>query len=282
MNQIAHHLIDQPTTLNDWAKSHFNDLDRFQFLLDLGAIYHNKIRVQSDVSLSSGDYLRIHNNPRRFSNFNWSLIHRSDDFLVLNKPGGLPSHPTLDNSKENLKHLVESELGQTVYLPHRLDIVTSGLMVFALNPDFAGQFGKSLEAGEIEKSYTAFCSSPVELGVHTHYMLPSDRVPKQVVDSASAGAKECRLKILSCEKENDFYKLEIQLITGRTHQIRAQLAHLGSPIIGDGFYHSDIPLNDLPLLTGQQSSEPIALCCTQLIFSGHNFSVENSGDWLPR
>lgn len=218
------------------------DRDQIEFLLDLGSIYHNHQRVRENISIATGDYLRVHTNPRRFiiKDENWQdrIIFENEHFLVANKISGLPVHASVDNHKEHLQNYLAQYLKCNLHVTHRLDIPTRGLIVYAKTTEFQTAFNKLLIQRETTKIYKALVEGTALLpGLLTHYMEPSPRAPKKVSREAHEGWQDCVLKILEVnQKENNRSELKIHLLTGRTHQIRAQLGCEKHPIVGDHAY----------------------------------------------
>jgi 23S rRNA pseudouridine1911/1915/1917 synthase len=220
------------------------------FLLDLGSVYLNHERVKKNSSLSVGDYVRVHTKPRRFTpnDGHWRdrLLFTNEHFVVVNKISSLPVHASVDNIKENLQSYLQSELGTEVYVTHRLDVPTRGLMVYARTPEFQSAFNKLLIDRGMTKIYRARVEGQgVKPGILKHFMEPSPRAPKKVQKDFCEGWQECLLEILDVEAlpENQS-ELRIRLLTGRTHQIRAQVSYEGFPIVNDHAYKAK-KLNDL-------------------------------------
>ncbi len=230
-----------------------------QFLLDLGAIYLNQKRLAQSPALNlteikKDDYLRVHQTPRRFPvelfNYPICVIHEDEDLLIIDKPSGLPVHPTVDNTQENILALLEKARGEKLYITHRLDTGTSGLLIFARNALAQVKINQFLVDGEIRKYYRAFVSGhDLPEGEWLHFMEPSPRAPKKVSESQIRGWAECKLNIVdqtpfTHEKYGNVSEILIELLTGRTHQIRSQLGFEGFPIIGDKAYGSSIAISN--------------------------------------
>ncbi len=219
-------------------------------LVDLGAVYDSNGRMTNPerlyVSSPALTYLRLHTKPRRFDvNFDWTerVVASTADFVIVNKPAGVPCHPTVDNIKENLISSLRQALGCEIYITHRLDIGTSGLILLAKTKSFQSAFNLELQQGRVTKYYETLVQglpSWPENTILTHWLKPSPRAPKEMANQQTLGWAECRLKILSCSSRNSFEGFEtmikIELLTGRTHQIRAQLAAEGFPLMGDAMY----------------------------------------------
>jgi 23S rRNA pseudouridine1911/1915/1917 synthase len=225
-------------------------LDYSAWLLDLGSIYHNHKRAKSNISLKIGDYIRVHSQPRRFPiDRNWkdTIVHETDDFVIINKPFGVPTHPSVDNIIENAVHQLSLALNQPIYVTHRLDVATSGLLCLAKTKEFQKKFNVCLQEKTIEKKYRARVEGHLkQTGIIRHFMEVSTFLPKKLSVEPAEGCQECLLEIenvkhLLHDDGAPYSVVEIRLITGRTHQIRSQMAALGHPIIGDKIYGGQDP-----------------------------------------
>lgn len=219
---------------------------QFKSLIEFGAIYVNDERQSKDGFVFQKSTLRVHLNPRRYNcNHNWkSLVVFENDFcIVLNKPSGIPSHPSVDNLTENAITQLSLAKKIPLFVTHRLDTLTSGLIVYAKKQTFAKSFNIQLQERTTNKKYVALieCSEKLPLAL-THYMNPTPGRPKKLSDTANEGWDVCKLEILEQKEISpNISKIKINLLTGRTHQIRAQLAHLQAPILGDALYGATQP-----------------------------------------
>jgi 23S rRNA pseudouridine1911/1915/1917 synthase len=215
-------------------------------LAEFGSVYLNDSRVFENGTIKDQDYLRLHTNPRRYPRISLKdrIVLETENLLILNKPAGLPCHPTVDNLKENLWHDLQNQLNLIFFPTHRLDVPTSGLIVMTKTAEAQLEFQNLLKEKKVRKIYQATVLSPgPEVGLHEHYMEKTRYAPKTVHDQIRPNTQVCQLKILRKENRENEAHLEIELITGRTHQIRAQLSFLGFPILGDSLYsdyHSKI------------------------------------------
>ncbi len=207
-------------------------------LLSLGAVYLNRCRVLEDAPMSLGDVLRLHPSPRRFPVLEARVVYENDTYLVVDKPAGLPVHPTCDNARENLIAQLEARTGGSLWICHRLDIATQGLVVLSKTKAFCAKFNRWLDERRVSKRYRALVPRKLEKGALTHYMAPGDRAPHLVSTEARDGWKACELVIDQVEAHGTQWEVEVTLGTGRHHQIRAQLALLAAPILGDDLYGS--------------------------------------------
>ncbi|HEX7675694.1 MAG TPA: RluA family pseudouridine synthase [Bdellovibrio sp.] len=246
---VKHIISPQSGLISDVLLSNC-ELDKAQIaeLFDLGAIYLNGERLREDFSVSEGAYLRVHSKPRRFPKNDglWAkrIIFENEHFLIVNKISGLPVHASVDNIRENVQSYLEETLSKQVYVTHRLDVPTKGLMVYGKTAEFQTAFNKMLIARELKKIYRATVKLALDqklpTGILTHYMEPSPRAPKTVDSVAHPGWQNCILEIIEAKEiAPQTHELKIHLHTGRTHQIRAQLSFEKCPIIGDHAYGAE-------------------------------------------
>lgn len=210
-------------------------------LLKLGAIYIGNQRQLLDVPIDENKLFRVHSKPRRYkTELDWTslIVYENSDFVVINKPSGLPSHPSVDNILENSLTQTSFAINRPLFITHRLDTLTGGLIVYAKNAEFVKSFNLQLQARNIEKKYVALVENPSVLPTKLiHYMEPSPRAPKKVSASFVEGWAFCELEILDQKKISSALNwVKINLLTGRTHQIRSQLSNMNSPIVGDAMY----------------------------------------------
>jgi 23S rRNA pseudouridine1911/1915/1917 synthase len=220
--------------------------NKLRELLNLGAIYSELGRMQRwdefERTSPASTYLRLHTRPRRFAhpqNLISRVVFSGDDFLVVNKPSGIPCHATVDNQVENLLSYLSQELALPLYITHRLDVGTEGLLVYAKTKIFQSTFNQALQQGLVSKTYLTKVEGAPSWqpgDILTHWMKPSPRAPKELASTAYEGWARCQLKIISCLNSD----VELELLTGRTHQIRAQLSFSGHPLAGDTLYGAKV------------------------------------------
>lgn len=243
--------------------------DQIQELLDFGAVYLNQQRIFKNQAVTANDLIRVHKTPRRFNiqDMDWKarIIFDQNDFLILNKPRGIPCHPSVDNFYENILQQLQIKFRYSLFITHRLDVPTGGLLVLAKNKKFQSEFNHLLTEKKVKKYYKAIVPGNCDLmGVLTHYMEPSPTAPKKLSFDPEPEYLKCQLEILSSyfDAENNQTEMMIDLITGRTHQIRAQLSTMGYPILGDTQYDGIF-----------DEKNKIHLWCTKIQFSNQSFEL---------
>lgn len=244
MNSIEHFTNSEPVLLSEALYDQLGiNYENFKSLIRLGAVYVNNDRQVKDRWVWEKSIFRIHTKPRRYqTDFNWRslVVYENELFLILNKPSGIPSHPQIDNAIEDSMTQTGLALKMPLYVTHRLDTLTSGLIVYAKKRLFVKNFNVQLLERKIEKKYVALVETSGLLPkVLSHYMSPEKGTPKKLSTEAHEGWDVCKLEILEQQKiSSELTWVKINLLTGRTHQIRSQLSYTGAPICGDVLYGS--------------------------------------------
>lgn len=169
------------------------------------------------------------------------ILYRDHHLIVFNKPAGIPSQedPTGDPS---LHRMAMAYAHRDLHLIHRLDRRVSGIMVLAKTPQVAAHLSKQWQEHTVTKYYLAIVEKPHKLhreGTLTHYLsFDSKQNTTQVSDEPGEGREEAVLHYTHVHALDNFDVLRVQLIHGRKHQIRAQLAHMEAPVRGDIKYGS--------------------------------------------
>lgn len=207
-----------------------------------------------------------------------AMIYEDNDVLVVHKPAGIATQTArlgqADIESELKNYLKKS--GQTTYLGvvHRLDQPVEGLLVFAKTPAAAASLSAALQKGTLKKSYHALvygaCKSGGEL---TDYLVRDGRTNLSHVASAKEkDAKQARLTWQLCKHFSHdgihFSLIQIELQTGRHHQIRVQMSHADMPLLGDNKYGTS---------QSQALSEALGIRSTALLASTLSFPQPTSG-----
>lgn len=223
-------------------------------------IVNNSKRMNASDILNKGDEITIYFSDETFEKFskkdntyahiNLDIVYEDENILVVDKASGLLSHSASNNREKNLidgviAYLIESgqysPRNENSFIPalcNRLDRNTAGLVIVGKNAVALKTINEKIRERDFKKIYNA-----IVLGNFTFNGLIEDRMVKDdkknrtnIVKSKDGTLMQSDVKpIIAGEK---YSLVEIDLITGRTHQIRAQLAHLNHPILGDPKYGS--------------------------------------------
>lgn len=190
------------------------------------------------------------------------IVYEDAAVLVCYKPAGLAVQTAVSFQEDmvnELKNYLSSKCGEkNPYLGiiHRLDQPVEGLLVFARTKKAAAALTKQLEEGSLWKKYVAvLCGVPKEKqGILVNYLKKDGRSNlARVVTEKDSDAKRAELSYLIREENEQNSLAEIEIKTGRFHQIRVQMSHMGYPLLGDGKY-------------GARMRGQLALCAHHLEF----------------
>jgi len=166
------------------------------------------------------------------------ILHQDGHIIVINKPADLPVLPDgWDPDAPYLRQLLEEEFSQQIWVVHRLDKVTSGVMVFARTAEAHRELNRQFDRHEVEKVYQAIVEGIPPWDEHTaRHMLQTNvgRKHRTVVVHKRGKNSETVFKVLKRGQAQAL--IEAHPKTGRTHQIRVHLSALGYPILGDTLY----------------------------------------------
>ena len=171
------------------------------------------------------------------------IIFESTALIIINKESGIiteenPFEPLTAESQVR-RYLNKGHKPPFVGVAHRLDRVTSGLLIFAKKKSTLKQLNQWFADRKIQKTYLAITSTPPSpwQGTLEHHLLTDKNAKKSLVyDHPKGGTKPAHLHYRTLEVNEHVALLEIKPSTGRFHQIRAQLSHIGCPILGDEKY----------------------------------------------
>ena len=221
-------------------------------------------RVSRDTRLNEGDVLQLYINDEFFDTPSQdnayltvatpklNIVYEDENLLLVDKRPGLAVHPHdgAEYGKTLIDHIQaylyakrewrpREENAFTPALCNRIDRNTGGIVIAAKNAEALRILNQKIKDREIDKRYLAIVEGtpkPKE-GVLKGYLF-KDAVKNRVfvTDTPQAGSKSCETRYRVLQSRNGLSLVECELVTGRTHQIRAQFAHAGHPLLGDGKY----------------------------------------------
>ena len=176
------------------------------------AVASREVGTSDELSLIAEDSARL------------SILATAQGWVAVDKPPGLPTQPMRERSHISLEDIVRGQFG-TIYLVHRLDTPTSGVVLFARSREDAARLSSLFAGGEMKKTYVAVAEGEIER--------------ETTVDTAIDG-KPALTIIRPLRKAKHGTLVEVEIRTGRTHQIRVHLASIDHPVAGDRRYGSTI------------------------------------------
>ena len=214
--------------------------------LDSGAIYINEVPlIKPSKKVNGGEEVKILIKEEKLisaepQNIQFEVKHKSKDFLIVDKKAGMVVHPGAGNHQNTLLNALLFKFPELEKLPragiiHRLDKETSGLMIIASNQNSYKNLSEQISKRLVKRTYQAFAvgnisrSGKIEEPVGRH---PRNRQKQAVTEKG----KYALTRYTVLKKYGNYTHLEVNLETGRTHQIRVHMSHIGFPLIGDVLY----------------------------------------------
>ena len=265
-NEILTHVVTDEKVLDRadiFIKSKFPQFSRSQIqkLISDKNITINNSSIKSSTEIKYNDKItikipKIDKTPLIASEIKLEIIYQNSELLIVNKPHGIVVHPSKGHSNDTVINALlgmdikfEANLGQTKpFLVHRLDKDTSGLLLVAKNEKMYSYLTEIQKKRKIKKHYLAVINGvPDKKYATIDASISRNKSHRKKMSVNSKGRKS--LTTYKVIKSNDNMSLiELELHTGRTHQIRVHMQALGHPIIGDTLYGKKSKLIDRQLL----------------------------------
>ncbi len=196
------------------------------------------LKENDALELNTGDFYDDTNEYLEPKDIPIEIIYEDENITVVNKPSNMPTHESLNNRGNSLANALMFRYKDKPYVfraTNRLDKDTSGVVITANNRFYASLLSDKIKNGKVEKQYIAVVDGYLQ-GKGT-INAPIDRIGESIIKRTVRDDGEeaiTNYKVLaSCDKAS---VVLVTPVTGRTHQIRVHMAHLGHAIIGDGLY----------------------------------------------
>lgn len=247
------YIVEQPTTLMESLIENFSNQSRTtvkSYLRNRQVSVNNMTTTQFDVALKPNDKVVItfERTKESLKHPLIRIVYEDDNIIVVNKNSGLLSIATDKETHKTAynilrEYLRKEDLSAKIFIVHRLDRETSGLMLFAKDEETKLLLQRNWDQSVLERKYLAVTEGIIERedGVISTYLTESKALKVYATNKENGKIARTGFKVLKRSKRRNLTLLELQLDTGRKNQIRAHLEYVGYPIIGDKKYGATKP-----------------------------------------
>jgi 23S rRNA pseudouridine1911/1915/1917 synthase len=236
-----------PQRLDAFLSAQISNYSRtyFQKLIDLGKVTVNSKTVLSSHKLKYGDIVSytiveeapvLGITPQKIA---LDIIYEDKDLLIINKPAGLVVHPSFGHPDGTLLNAAYGYAKKKFvpYMVHRLDKDTSGIIIIAKNEKTKISLSKQFQKHTVKKTYyTAVTGIVTENRGRIEAPLGRSKEDRKIIAVGPNATKMAITEFKVIARKNNYSLLEVNIITGRTHQIRSHMKYIGHPVLGDVAY----------------------------------------------
>lgn len=231
------------------------DADFYRNAIANGQVMLNKTKTNIDSVVRNGDLIsnRCHRHEPAVSSRPIRIVFEDADKIAIDKPSGIPVHPTGRYRYNTITKIFQHENGILVHPCNRLDRLTLGLMFLGKNARGAEFFVKQIRERTVKKEYIARVKGKFPTGrltVDEPLFTASPKHALNVVDHTNGKPAQTHFYRVSYDSQSDTSIVKCQPLTGRTHQIRVHLQYIGHPIANDPIYLSEYIWGDSDLGKG--------------------------------
>ena len=235
--------------LDNYLISIFKNIPKSKIynIIRKGEVRINSGRVKPHKKIKTGDQIRIPPyldnidknvvaiNPKLHSLIKDNIVFENNNFLVINKPYGISVH---SGSKNNfgIIDIARDIFGSSIDLCHRIDKETSGCLVLSRNKQSNKWFNNQLASNKVKKKYVAIIKGHLKKTIKVNTLIDKHFIDQSKSFVNSDNGKEAISSFKLKKLLNSSCFVEIDIFTGRTHQIRVQSSHIGHPILNDAKY----------------------------------------------
>ena len=227
--------------LNYRFSSRFKTKIKYQKLIDLNGT-PTPGYIKPEVGDIIGVRLPEESNDFPAEDIPLDVIYEDDDLLIINKQPGIIVHPTKGHPEHTIanglmKYMADTDQNFKIRFANRIDMDTSGIIVVAKNANAQNELASQMRRGTVKKKYIALVEGIVAED-HFEIDLPIGRPDPISIQRTVMyeGGKDALTEVDVLERYEAHTLVEVTLHTGRTHQIRVHLSHIGHPIAGDALY----------------------------------------------
>ena len=227
--------------LNYRFSSRFKTKIKYQKLIDLNGT-PTPGYIKPEVGDIIGVRLPEESNDFPAEDIPLDVIYEDDDLLIINKQPGIIVHPTKGHPEHTIanglmKYMADTKQNFKIRFANRIDMDTSGIIVVAKNANAQNALASQMRRGTVKKKYIALVEGIVAED-HFEIDLPIGRPDPISIQRTVMyeGGKDALTEVDVLERYEAHTLVEVTLHTGRTHQIRVHLSHIGHPIAGDALY----------------------------------------------